>query len=563
MAAVFFAASVLAFILWGTVDKQLITNWLVCIYIYVLLLAIRLWLFKHKNHIMSSKGWAINNIVGTVISACLWGAVPFLFMDFSSPAYTSIIIVVVVGTTVGTLASASVYPPSYVSYTVPCLLLTVTALFINPEEKSNYLAVLCLGFLIVNLAYCRNIYHTIKDAIRLRIEHVELLRQLEIKSDIAERANISKSKFLAAASHDLRQPVHALSIFTDALKNIQTAPEDVKALTDKISRSVNGLESLFNSLLDISQLDAGTVDVNNEHYNLKIQCEELLAELKPQLDIKNLIARVETASDLADLTVHSDKLLVRRILSNLLTNAINYTQSGSIVIQLSNSACENDQQGIKISIIDTGKGIPASDLTKIFDEYHQLHNPERDRNKGLGLGLSISKRLADLLDTKIEVTSTLDKGSTFSFTLQKGSSDKINTIKVTNTLNAEMFLAGKCLMVIDDEQDIRDAMTALLVQWGGANIICTADQFEACEAIDNGDIPDIIISDYRLRDNRNGIDAIEAVREKAGLQIPALIISGDTGQQAMTIIKESGFMLLHKPVAPAKLKIAINTLFNP
>lgn len=556
----FIVASIMASFLWDRVDNQTILTWLLILYSYFVYMAIRLWFYKHKNYLMSARGWAINVAIGSTFSGVMWGSLPFLFLESLTPVYTTLLLVGVMSSTIVNLNSSSAYFPTFATYTLTTMMLVSIALFLDPTDGSNYSAIITLLSMTVTLGFGRHLNANIKESIRLRIEHIDLLEQLEIQKRFAEEANISKSKFLAAASHDLRQPVHALSLFTDALDNMQQLPEDVKYLSGKISQSVKTLDKLFDKLLNISQLDAGTVSVNNEHYNIKKQCEDLLSYLKPQMLEKDLVANVESPIKFTDFTVRSDKLLVRRILTNLLTNAINHSEAGMITIDLSPFKISEQENGIEISIIDTGKGIVAEDLTKIFDEYHQLHNPERDRNKGLGLGLSICKRLAGLLGTKIKVLSELNKGTVFSFVLPQGNAKKI--IEVDNHHPAEILLLNFSILVIDDDKDIRDGMMILLKQWGCQKITCAADQFDACRRLSPSIAPDLIISDYRLPDHHNGITAIKAVCKTTSKNIPALLISGDTGSDTMKEIKQSGYLLLHKPVAPAKLKVAMKMLLD-
>jgi len=559
IAGIFLVGNMLAYILWGHADNGLILGWLAVVDIYIAIRLVRLWCYHQKKNSADFKPsyWAWEIGIASVFSGCLWGCSAFLFIDFNDPVYAAVIIVMLASMIAGCLASSSVFPPAYIGFAVPCTLLSALALIIEPAEGSNYLAMLAVGFMLINLVYCRNFYFTIKDSIRLRLEHVSLLEQLSIEKEHAESANISKSKFLAAASHDLRQPVHALSIFTDALKNMQDTPMGVKNLSDKISRSVLGLRSLFDSLLDISKLDAETVDINQEHYNIKTQCEDLLASLKPQAIGKGLALTMDLALISYHCIVVSDQILVGRILSNLLTNAINYTDAGSVTVMIT----EHDES-IRISVIDTGKGIPDKDIDNIFDEYHQLHNPERDRNKGLGLGLSICRRLAKLLQTEIAVDSLVDQGTTFSFELPKGMIEQITPERQTSLSAAASFLSQRRILLIDDEQDIREAMTTLLQQWGCTDLLCAADQFEACDLVQTQGKPDVIISDYRLPNNRTGIEAVHSLYKTMNQSIPTLLITGDTGPQAMKAIKQSGLLLLHKPVAPAKLKLALNTLLE-
>ncbi|WP_169727452.1 hybrid sensor histidine kinase/response regulator [Granulosicoccus antarcticus] len=368
--------------------------------------------------------------------------------------------------------------------------------------------------------------------------------------DIERRA---QNRFMAAASHDLRQPLHALGLYLNALKK-HVPTDQGQIILANINRSTEALNQLLNSMLDLSKLDAGVVDVSWSDLNLNAVFDYLHQGFLPEANQRELGLDIQYSS----LHVHSDRVLLERILANLVGNALNYTHEGMVSIR---AIQEGDQ--ICISVSDTGPGIPQNEQEAIFNEYYQLKNPERDRSKGLGLGLSIVKRLTRLLDIDLRLISAVGQGTTFEIRLPRANTELVsespNPLKMTAITDCTI-LQGLSILVIDDEHDVRDGMRTLLVQHGC--IVTVADSSEqACEYIICNDwVPQLIIADYRLRDDKTGDKAIEQVREEVNMDVPAMIITGDTSPVRLREATASGFPLLHKPVIAEELIAAITTL---
>jgi len=387
------------------------------------------------------------------------------------------------------------------------------------------------------------------DAIFLALALAHFFRVSEEKKVAAELANNAKSKFLAAASHDLRQPLYALTLFTEALEHKAENPESLK-ITKQIGRSVDALQTLLDTLLDISILDAGALEVNKSDFKLKPVLNKLASEFNPISAEKNLL--IEWPETLAIL--HTDPNLLEQILRNFISNAIRYTDTGQIKV-----TCEPAIKGITINIIDTGIGISKTNQKTIYEEFQQLDNPERDRSKGLGLGLSIVKRTASLLGHKIKLHSSLGQGSTFSITVD--SSQYIEPSPIQHE-TVEVTGIKMLVLLIDDEDDIREGMELLLPLWG-CEIVACASEAEAIQVLNDSQlIPDAVICDFRLPGNRNGLDAISAVNNICKTNIPAIIITGDTQKESLAQIHASGYQVLHKPVAPVKLRSFLRTISN-
>jgi signal transduction histidine kinase/CheY-like chemotaxis protein len=392
----------------------------------------------------------------------------------------------------------------------------------------------------------------------LEQEVAERTNELKVQTEEALRANQAKSRFLAAASHDLRQPLHALTLFVEALEQ-QVTDVQSRALVEKIQQSLEVMSSQFNSLLDISRLDAGIIIPHLQPIWLANLFKQLEDEFASSLAEKGLSFQVTTTGDI---WLKSDLGLLQRILRNLLTNALKFTDQGGIQLQ-----SQRRENWVEIAVIDTGIGIPADQHEEIFVEFHQLHNPERDRTKGLGLGLSIVKRLVQLLNHPLTLTSTPGKGSTFTITVpvivKEANatphlvSDAGKVVATEELLEDAEILTG-IILVIDDEEIIRKFTGEHLKRWGHQIILVDTIENALQQLADTKMIPDVIIADYRLREQQTGIQAVELMRNYLKKNIPSILITGDTAPEVFQLAQQSGYKLLHKPIKPAHLRKLIS-----
>jgi signal transduction histidine kinase len=403
-----------------------------------------------------------------------------------------------------------------------------------------------LVYMAIIYQILRQAHAAARETIALRFENVELIERLRHEKRLAEEANQAKSRFLAAASHDLRQPLHALGLFVAALNDRIRRPT-VRGLMDNINRCVAALETLFNALLDLSRLDAGIVSPEMRHVPLAPLLERLAAEYAPQARAKGLAWQAPVRA----LVVRTDALLLERILRNLLSNAIRYTPRGGVRLD-----CTREGADVCITVSDTGIGIAPEHQQAVFREFVQLHNPERDRSKGLGLGLAIVERLVRLLGARLELRSTPGVGTIFRLWLPAGDPSATDVTEDTDGLLAVAKEPTRRVLVIDDELEVRQAMMALLVGWG-YTVIPTASADEALDALDQA--PDVIVADYRLREGHTGIEAIHHIRQRFGTSIPALLVTGDTSTDHLREVQEGGLAFLHKPVPPARLRAFLRT----
>ena len=350
------------------------------------------------------------------------------------------------------------------------------------------------------------------------------------------------SKFIAWASHDLRQPLHALALFSDVLINQRLEPE-VHDLAGKIKRSVNALVELFNTLFDVSKLETGSKAVNLRSIPLLPLLQVLDGEYKPQAEAKGL----NWYCDLNNYVVHSDPALLETVLRNLISNALRYTQQGGIKL-----SCNKNNGQIDISVSDTGIGIPAQQQQEIFQEFLQLSNTSSGATTGLGLGLSIVERLIKLLGHKIRVQSQVGHGTTFTLGVKEGS---VSTLPINQPKSSSVSdLTGLKVLVIDDEPQVREGMQSILESWQ-CEVALAGTKAQVYELLMERKLkPQAIVSDYRLAKNETGLQLLEELLPQIGIQVPVLFISGDTSSAITEIIRAKGYLHLPKPVPPAQLR---------
>ncbi len=389
---------------------------------------------------------------------------------------------------------------------------------------------------------------------RVDEKSAQLLRQLERTRearDAAEAANRAKSRFLAAASHDLRQPLHALGLFAAKLRSHVGDEEGVR-VADRIGRSVESLEGLLSSLLDISKLDAGAIEVRPQAVALDALFQRLGDVWAPQALERGLkLAIVPTR-----LAVRTDPLLLERVLGNLLDNAIKVTTRGGVVVGARRRA-----DRVVIEVHDSGPGIAEAERERIFEEFYQLDNPARDRAKGLGLGLAIVRRLATLLGHTIELGSVPGRGTTFRVVAERVAAPEPAPAESALAIpGRSTTLTGRRVLVVEDDEAVRAGLVALLRDWGCR--VEAATDAGAARALartirDPGSRPEALIVDYRLPDGFDGLAAIDDIRRVIGAPVPALVVSGASSPEDIGRIKASAIPWLSKPVAPARLRAAL------
>jgi signal transduction histidine kinase/CheY-like chemotaxis protein len=371
-------------------------------------------------------------------------------------------------------------------------------------------------------------------------------RRLQEARGEAEAANVAKTRFLAAASHDLRQPMQALSMYASVLED-RVAGSDAERVVRGIQLSVRTLEQLFDGLLDIARIDSGVIRPNVVAFPLLPLIENVVEAERSIAAHKGLEIRVVASSS----SVRSDPVLLERILKNLVTNAVRYTERGRIVV-----GCRRAGRRVRLQVADSGVGIPAHEQERIFEEYYQL---EGASTQGLGLGLSIVKSLADLLGHSVKVRSAPGRGSVFSLEL-----DAVAEIAAVaeHAAGPTLALRGTTVAIVDDDAEIRESILLLLESWGARCIAgASADDVEArLRAARRA--PDALIADYRLGGTATGVQAIARLRAAFGASLPALIISG-TANLAALEKDAAGIPFAAKPISPGKLRAFLSQVGQP
>jgi signal transduction histidine kinase/CheY-like chemotaxis protein len=388
---------------------------------------------------------------------------------------------------------------------------------------------------------------SLTEALRLKFENIELAQDLIFQKERAEAANAAKTTFLAAASHDLRQPLHAMGLFLDALQG-RRLEAPARRLTTQIGESLHAMDGLFNALLDISSLDAGVTKRSDKVFAIQPLLERIGREFAFQARAKGLELTVQPCS----LAIRTDPILLEEMLRNIVSNAVRHTRRGRILV-----GCRRGPR-LAIGVWDTGPGIAAENRQKIFEEFFQLSNPERDRRNGLGLGLAITKRLAVLLDCPVELRSTPGKGSAFLVSAPLAVREA--ETEAAGESMAPLGAGAGRVLVVDDEVSVQHAMRASLQGWG-YQVVTAESAAEALERL--GDrLPSLMFCDWRLRGHETGDRVVDAIRAAFGAAIPAVLITGDTTPALLAQISGTGLTLLHKPVVAGKLRATAANLIR-
>ncbi len=543
-------AITLAFMAWDAHNPVLLSLWLLLIFVTTTarFVALRYWIPSLKNKSAKQKldtAFLFSLAAGFAMSFSV-----FFFFSYS-PLEKAIQTIMITSMCMTTIVSVAGYLPHLLAYASPNCLALVLAWIINPNPENKVVELLLAGltaFFLVGIIQWSRLYNRFFiEAHNNQKQLEELNQQISEALMDSEAANESKSLFFASASHDLRQPIHTLSLLTAALsmREMDSKAQDILA---HIETAVENLSLQMDSMLDIAKLDAGVFEADFR----SVDCKELLSKLANEYlgvaDNKGLRLVFEHGSK--SCFVNSDPELLERILRNLIDNAIKYTPEGSITLSLF-----DEDSFTFIEVRDTGIGISDSEKSRVFDEFYQVANPSRDRKQGLGLGLSIVKKMTDLLDISLDFDSTAGEGTIFTLTLEPV---QTSSVKQEAALLTSDF-ANKTLLCVDDEEDILNAMQFVL-QDLGINVLTASSTQEAVSALEHT-TPDAVLADLRLGPGDNGIEAIKALREVVP-NLRAMLVSGDTGKESLLKADAANIPMLSKPLSADKLESALSGLFS-
>lgn len=447
-----------------------------------------------------------------------------------------------IGTSTVSLNSNAGIKKLYLAYILTLLPATAISWAIlltsqNHNIEGVILFVVMINYILLLISIGKNTNASILNELNLRKEQEELNNKLDTALQEAQQSNESKTRFLASASHDLRQPIHSISLFSAALGMQDLSPK-AREITKHITTASQTLSEELDSLLDLSKLDANMVSIAKSTFSLNDKLSKLYNEFSTSALQKGLQLNIESCS----LHVHTDRISLLRILRNFVGNAIKYTDQGSVSVR-----AERINDDIHIHVSDTGIGIEDDKQTKVFEEFYQVNNINRDKRKGIGLGLSIVQRLLKLLDFSVELKSKANEGSTFTLIIPSHSViDNVEESIIKQTDDKPHIITQKHnhLLVIDDEIEIIKGMEFILSTYEFD--VSTATSYDTGLASGLNNKPDLIICDYRL-DKNDGIDLIRAI-QKQHPGTPAFLVSGETSPEKLRRAHENNIEILHKPV---------------
>ncbi|MDD5028954.1 MAG: hybrid sensor histidine kinase/response regulator [Rhodoferax sp.] len=411
-----------------------------------------------------------------------------------------------------------------------------------------------------------NAHTTLVESIQLRLDNERLAQKNAEIATRAQQANRDKSEFLAAASHDLRQPVHALLLLIEAYR--QQEPSAAKhPLVLNIASAGQSIGVLFNALMELSRLESGMEQAVNAPFDLAQSLNLVLARVRPVADRQGVQLRSRISSRAAHLSLCTDKLLLERVLGNLLGNAVRYTQRGGVLLTLRPA---HGGDGYWLEVWDTGLGIAQADQARIFDPYVQVANRERDRTKGLGLGLAIVRHVSDLLGVGLSVHSKLGRGSCFR--LQLPGALRVSDAQLaapaaqpnqsTGTPELVSQLHGKRILLIDDDPMIQTAMQALMGSWGVDLRSARTGEANITQVCGRHWQPDCVLCDFRLPGAMDGLEMLDYLQD-CFPQAVGILQTGELVQTVQARAEEAGYMVLFKPVDPVVLAATLSAVFKP
>jgi two-component system, sensor histidine kinase len=499
----------------------------------------------------------------------MWGVAVWLFWGLGTPYHAVALVLIVYSYTLGSVQLLATQRRVFLGFLCVVLLPTILRIATDSEHAWHWqLAGIMSLLFAITLLMGRTYGSALAQAISLKARTDELAAKLRVETAMAdearrtaEAASRAKTQFFAAASHDLRQPLHAMGLFAEALRQRSHDPE-VASLVNSINESVDALEGLFGELLDITRIDTGGVDVNPAPTRMRDVFARLRLHFEPTAFEKGLMLSFRGEQHVA----YTDPVLLERVLRNLVSNAIRYSDDGGVLVSCRLRQHDSGNR-LLIQVWDSGIGISESSLPRIFDEFYQAQSNrplEAHHRKGLGLGLAIVKRLAGLMDAPISVRSRIGHGTVFSLDVPPGKAVRsLDPGPASGKPTLGLTLQGRSIVVVEDEAAVREGLVVLLQAWGAA-----VQAFDCVEAVEaalaspsssfNAAAPDLLLVDYRLPQGRTGIEALTLIRKRwAGQMLPAILITGSSLVGHEDEATTYDYHLLIKPVLPNKLRAMI------
>jgi two-component system, sensor histidine kinase len=544
-------ASFMAAVLYDKLPSRSVLPWLIAAYVNC---AIRVVLWKRFQYadptVAAAPRWGRYAVISAALAGVIWGATGIALNIPGSLSYQIVVLLVTTGLAFTSTYLSAPYMPAYRAFVYPTFILAAVPFLLAGDGWRLAIGLGTLAFLPLVLRYAGSLCGALRASIEVRLRNGELVEELRAQKKAAEEANVAKSRFLAVASHDLRQPLHALELFVQALEDTPL-PAHAHQLVGKVRRSVDSMEELFDALLDISRLDAGAVRVRVDTIPVAEVLERLSFEYAPVAKQKGLSLRVMNTS----LYVRSDPTLLARIVRNLLANAVRYTDRGRVTV-----GCRRRGDRVSIEVWDTGPGIPAEKYAEVFQEFAQLGNPDRDRRKGLGLGLAIVERLVQLLGHGVELRSRVGKGSVFAVTVARGRLEDHAILDPVAQIAGRFDLTGRLALLVQHDLAAREALRTLLTSWN-CEVLTASSGTELLGRL--GGLrrrPDLIIADGPAP-AESGTADVEMLRNEFNADVPALLVS-TAGGPVVPSEGGNGLPVLHHPFHAGRLRTLINNLIH-
>ena len=544
---------------WNVAPPVVLRGWILA---FLVLWTIRFsTLLAHDRAVMQGRHeparWLARWNTGALAGAAIWSLGSMLLYEYGTEFQRTTLMLAIYSFAIGAVPYMASQPRLFLScmglYFVP--MIARTALNGGPDDV-HLAGVWCL-MALCTLAVGRGFHNVFGDMVTLRLHSADLAQRLKGEMTLAEAAqreaetaSRAKTQFFAAASHDLRQPLHAMGLFAEALRQ-RCKDDDVVHLVNSINSSVDALEGLFSELLDITRIDTGGVEIEPEHFSMRDLFARIRLHFEPTAFEKGLMLSFHGEHHHA----YADPVLVERILRNLVCNAIRYTEDGGVLV-----SCRRRGDNLCLQVWDTGIGITEKEQGRIFDEFYQTHSGrplEPHHRKGLGLGLAIVKRLADLMYSPLTLRSRVGHGTVFSFTIPMGRPPRLQPSQVVSRPGLGITLDRRHVVVVEDEQAVLDGLQVLLKGWGATVSAFDSVQGVTAWAAQCTTCPDLAIVDYRLPEQQTGIDAIRALRARFGQDLPVIMVTGSTMTGHEEEARQHHFHVLIKPVVPTKLRAMI------
>lgn len=537
---------------------QRILGWLLVSSAYQM---IRLGAFYRFKHVAitpaNAKRWAFGATTASGLAGLSWGALGVLFFDADNPLTLAILAIVLSAMMASATNSVGAYWPAHLAFSLPCSLPFTMQCLLAPTLTIQVLGGLSLLYFGFTTSYARGIARSIRESLLLRYENAALVESLHRAKELAEAANQAKTRFLAAASHDLRQPIHAMNLSLPVLRKLDLgsphAPRAIQEVTGRMQVALDTMGKLLHSLLDVSRLEAGYLVPQLQPCSVSSVMNTVVDQVRAQAEAKGIDIRVADQGE----WVLCDEVMLHSMVSNLVHNAVRYTDQGGVLV-----GTRRRGDRIAIEVWDTGRGIPAEELPRLCEEFFQASNAylERSPTRGFGLGLAIVRRMAALTGGELTIRSRLGRGSRFSIALPA----RAPVCARPTMINGDATRSrSRTLLVVDNDVHILGAMRELMTRWGHRVLVARNMEEARKQASDHAAQIDMALIDFHLNDQTTGLEAALIMRELIRQDLPLVVMMGDTPGDVTQKAQQAGICVFHKPVSPTALEGIIEAAGKP